>query len=152
MIKSSHKVALQDWNNALPNLLICIEMSLFAILYFREFSWGPYILKPTVGDRQQPQQSMGPDNDENLRYQGGFLGYKALLDACNPWDLVKATARCFQWLFVGRKSRKLHPSYEMANSTDSSDTKLSGAGTGVDESLLETNYHPQGIEYVPEAI
>lgn len=42
-------------------------------------------------------------------------------------------------------------SYEMANSTDSPDTKLSGAGTGVDESLLETVYQPQGTEDVPEA-
>lgn len=39
----------------------------------------------------------------------------------------------------------------MANSTDSPDTKLSGAGTGVDESLLETVYQPQGTEDVPEA-
>lgn len=86
-------------------------------------------MKPTVGDKQQRQQQpISPDNDAVLRYWGRFLGYKALFDACNPWDLVKATARGFRWLFVGRKSRTLDPSYEMANSTDSPNTKLSGTG------------------------
>lgn len=102
LVKSSAKVALQDWNNALPNLLICIEMSLFAVLHFWGFPWSPY-----------------KNNKGEAKYYGGFMGWKAILDAGNPWDLIKATARGFRWLFVGRKSRTLDPSYhnnyQMAN-------------------------------------
>ncbi|OKL57467.1 hypothetical protein UA08_06929 [Talaromyces atroroseus] len=94
VVKSSAKVTLNDWNNALPNLLICIEMSLFAILHFWGFPWRPY-----VGSQKN---------------YGGSFGWRAILDAANPWDLVKATARGFRWLFVGRKSRTLDPSYRMA--------------------------------------
>lgn len=102
-IKSSAKVQLFDWNNGLPNLLICIEMFLFAILHFWGFPWGPYMLNK--GDIMS--------NGSDQRYYGGFLGIKAFLDAMNPWDLIKATARGFRWLFVGRKHRELDPSYEM---------------------------------------
>jgi hypothetical protein len=69
-------------------------MSLFAILHFWGFPWRPY-----VGSQ---------------KYYGGSFGLRAILDAANPWDLVKATARGFRWLFVGRKSRTLDPSYRMA--------------------------------------
>lgn len=38
-------------------------------------------------------------------YEGGTLGLKALIDALNPWDIIKATGRGFRWLFVGVKKR-----------------------------------------------
>ncbi|KAJ6032569.1 organic solute transporter Ostalpha-domain-containing protein [Penicillium herquei] len=100
-IKSSSKVQLFDWNNALPNLLICIEMFLFAILHFWGFPWNTYIL--TEEARKEGGQ----------RYYGGWMGWKAFLDAANPWDLIKATARGTRWLFVGRKHREEDPSYDL---------------------------------------
>jgi hypothetical protein len=102
VVKSSAKVALQDWNNALPYLLIAIEMGLFAVLHFWGFPWRPYAIlqdKTTTRDAQC--------------YQGGRLGLKALIDAMNPWDLVKANARGLRWLFSGRKKRTEDPSYEL---------------------------------------
>lgn len=102
MVKSSAKVALQDWNNALPYLLIAIEMGLFAVLHFWGFPWRPYVVlqdKSTTGDSHC--------------YQGGRLGLKALIDAMNPWDLVKANARGLRWLFSGRKKRTEDPSYDL---------------------------------------
>jgi hypothetical protein len=35
-----------------------------------------------------------------------------LLDSFNPWDLIKAVGRAARWLFVGRRSRTLDPSYQ----------------------------------------
>ncbi|KAJ5885576.1 organic solute transporter Ostalpha-domain-containing protein [Penicillium tannophilum] len=114
-IKSSAKVQLADWNNGLPNLLICIEMFLFAILHFWGFPWGPYMLNK--GDIMS--------NGSDQRYYGGFLGIKAFLDAMNPWDLIKATARGFRWLFVGRKTREADPSYEMRKRGPSDGSEIS---------------------------
>lgn len=45
--------------------------------------------------------------------QGGPLGLAALLDAMNPWDLIKAFGRAVKWLFVGFRRRELDPSYEL---------------------------------------
>lgn len=42
------------------------------------------------------------------------MGCKALIDAMNPWDLVKANAHRFRWLFVGRKKRTADSRYELA--------------------------------------
>jgi len=42
---------------------------------------------------------------EQPAYEGGPLGVKALIDALNPWDIIKATGRGFRWLFVGVKKR-----------------------------------------------
>ena len=40
------------------------------------------------------------------------MGIKALLDAFNPWDLVKAVGRAFKWLVIGRKKREQDVSYK----------------------------------------
>lgn len=114
-IKSSAKVQLFDWNNGLPNLLICIEMFLFATLHFWGFPWGPYMLNK--GDIMS--------NGSDQRYYGGFLGIKAFLDAMNPWDLIKATARGFRWLCVGRKHREADPSYDMPKRGPSDGSEVS---------------------------
>ncbi|KAH8698684.1 organic solute transporter Ostalpha-domain-containing protein [Talaromyces proteolyticus] len=107
-IKSSEKVSLQDWNNALPNLLICIEMSLFAILHFWGFPWQPYVIN---------KQNIGAQGSQT--YHGGWLGAAAIIDAINPWDLCKAVARGLRWLFVGRKRRTFDPSYHLAADRES---------------------------------
>jgi len=43
--------------------------------------------------------------------QGGFLGLSAIIDAMNPWDLVKGFARGMRWLFVGHRYRESDESY-----------------------------------------
>ncbi|OJJ43606.1 hypothetical protein ASPZODRAFT_73827 [Penicilliopsis zonata CBS 506.65] len=107
VVKSSAKVHLQDWNVALPNLLIAIEMSFFALLHFWGFPWRPYMI-----GKDQPLT----DPTDPTAFPAHYYGpARALFDACNPWDLCKATARGFRWLFVGRKSRTADPSYQLAN-------------------------------------
>lgn len=81
-------------------MLICLEMAIFASLHLFAFPWrNPY----------GPQSAKGP---ELWRSQGGPYGLYAYIDAFNPWDILKAVARGFRWLFVGRRQRKTDRSYQ----------------------------------------
>lgn len=77
-------------------MLLCVEMFLFAILHIFSFSWRPY----------------GKFNGIKPEYYGGFLGVYAFIDAFNPWDIVKASARGARWMFVGRRTRMQDISYQ----------------------------------------
>jgi hypothetical protein len=79
-------------------MLLTIEMTIFAIMHHFAFPWKPYDI------RNSP--------DPSARYQGGTLGWRALVDAFNPWDIIKASARGFRWLFVGVKQRETDISYK----------------------------------------
>lgn len=59
-----------------------------------------------------------------MSYHGGRFGWKALWDVFNLWDVVKAAARGFRWLFHGRKFRGRDVSYEGAKGA-----KLGGEDT-----------------------
>ena len=48
-----------------------------------------------------------------MRYTHGVFG--ALMDAFNPWDIIKMTARGFRWLFVGARKREQDISYQNVN-------------------------------------
>ncbi|CRG87120.1 Transmembrane protein 184C [Talaromyces islandicus] len=101
----SEKVGYQDIKIGIPNLLICLEMSIFAVLHFWAFPFQPYRLK-NQQTSEDPQYVNG-----KVDYHGGPMGIKAFMDAFNPWDLVKAVGRGFRWLFVGVKTRTQDPSY-----------------------------------------
>lgn len=118
-IKSSKKIEAPDWKVGLSNLLITIEMAIFSILHLWAFAFQEYSIK-----RVQDVEATGFYGDGKPTYQGGFCGLKALLDALNPLDLLKAISRGFRWLFVGRKKRMLDPSYQVP----SEQIGLDGAG------------------------
>lgn len=105
-IKPNKQIQTPDIKVGIPAMLLCIEMALFSIFHFWAFSWKPY----TIGSKESERDSV--PGDENLRYLGGRLGLKALLDAFNFWDLIKAVGRGARWVFKGRKSRHLDESYQ----------------------------------------
>lgn len=80
-------------------------MAIFAVMHIFAFPWRPY--------------DISKSSNPNDHYQGGFLGFKALLDAFNPWDIIKASARGFRWLFVGIRKRHHDPSYTMETAPSS---------------------------------
>lgn len=93
-------------------------MAIFSIMHFFAFPWKPYALassslrheasyQPGSGTDLESPHSKSPP----AKYVGGFLGIKALADAFNPWDILKATARGLRWLFVGRRNRFQDTSY-----------------------------------------
>lgn len=104
-MKPSEKVGNQDIKIGIPNLLICLEMSIFAVLHFWAFPFRPYLLKNQQAS-EDPQYVNG-----KVDYHGGPMGIYAFLETFNPWDLLKAVGRGFRWLFVGVKTRTQDPSY-----------------------------------------
>jgi len=86
--------------------MLCVEMALMAILHILAYPAAPYntrskeYLDLTEGKEPEPR-----------RYHGGFLGFKAVLDASNPWDQIKAMGRALRWLFFSKKDRENDSSY-----------------------------------------
>jgi hypothetical protein len=129
-----------DVKIGIPSLLLCIEMAIFSVLHLWAFPWRVYDVRKSahmVGDtvvNYPPGKSA---------YQGGFLGLRALWEAFNLWDMIKAFGRAVRWLFVGRKKRHEDISYK-ANSRQGTDLAArSGDGTpgylpGVG---ADTSYH-----------
>lgn len=98
-------------------------MSIFAVMHWFAFNYREYTLEHNKAN-PITAPGLGFSGGEEMRYQGGWMGVKAIADALNPWDLVKATARGFRWLLVGYKHRERDVSYQAANAGGKS------AGTG----------------------
>lgn len=109
----SKTIADPDIQVGISNMILCIEMMLFAVLHIWAFSYRPYVLrkKKKSATAEAPTADIEDGKDEG-RYYGGFLGFRAFMDAFNPWDLVKAVARSARWVLVGRRKRLLDPSYQ----------------------------------------
>lgn len=63
------------------------------------------------------------------------MGWKAILEAFNLWDIVKANARGFRWLFVGASKREQDISYARHRAV-SEPVKLEQIQTGYQETGL----------------
>lgn len=90
--------------------MLCIEMAIFSIFHLWAFPWTVYDIKRSqiVASESVPGYPQDPKNV----YKGGWLGSRALIDAFNPWDLVKSVGRGFKWLAVGRRTREQDSSYK----------------------------------------
>lgn len=139
VVSPTAKVAYPDLKVGIPSLLLCIEMAMFAVLHLFAFPWKPY---QTSKNLDYP---MSPTKNELGPKQGGFLGIMALVDAMNPWDLVKGFARGMRWLFVGRKNRENDPSYKM-NLANENDMALEPTA-GQDQSYKRTESLPIAEEF-----
>lgn len=93
----------------MPSMLLCIEMAIFAVMHLFAFPWREYDLTRATDPLTAPGSGYSGTKPE---YQGGWLGVKAIGDALNPWDMIKASARGFRWLFVRRKHRFHDISYQ----------------------------------------
>lgn len=111
-ISPTKKLAMPDLKYSLPELMISIEMALFSILHLWAFSWRPYAIA---------NEGVGEVTDfygnGKVSYEGGRWGFKALVDAMNPFDLLKAIGRGARWLAVGHKHRLQDPSYQPHHGT-----------------------------------
>jgi hypothetical protein len=109
LIKPSNKLQTPDIKVGIPSFLLCVEMAFFAFFHFFAFSWKDYTVSSKVY-----QQEMAAGDGTPPDYKGGSLGIKAIAEAANPWDIIKAVARAGKWLFVGRKKRMLDRSYAVS--------------------------------------
>lgn len=106
-LQPTAKLSYQDIKIGIPSVILIIEMSLFSILHIFAYPWKPYSL-------QHSSLDAGYGAPPTKHYQGGPMGIKALADAFNPWDIVKASARGFRWMFVGVRQRHMDVSYQPA--------------------------------------
>lgn len=84
-------------------------MAVFALFHLWAFPWKVYDVKRSkiVASESVPGFSLDPKTS----YRGGWLGTKALLDAFNLWDLIKAIGRAFKWIIIGHRMREQDVSY-----------------------------------------
>ena len=107
-------LAYPDLKVTLAALLLCVEMACFAILHLWAFPYAPYRPGAKATFYPSPDLNNGTPLAENESQppSGGFLGLRAIWDALNLWDLVKAFGRGIRWLFCGIKRRKDDISYK----------------------------------------
>jgi hypothetical protein len=116
LIKPSKKLQTPDIKVGIPSFLLCVEMAFFAFFHLFAFNWRDY----TTSSKVYQQETVAGDGTPP-QYKGGFLGLRAIADAANPWDIIKAVARAGKWLFVGHRKRMLDPSYAVSR-TDTDET------------------------------
>lgn len=85
-----------------------------------------------IGSKEQMSETVAGEGPlVKSSYKGGFLGHKAILEAFNGWDILKATGRSAKWLFKGRKTRHTDASYNLnRKNTDDSDFGAQGQKLG----------------------
>ena len=127
-LKPSATISYPDIAIGIPNILLCIEMALFAVLHLFAYPWRAYDVKRSaiVASETVPGYNSSPQ----VQYYGGRFGYKAFLEAYNPWDIFKAVGRGARWMAVGRRYREQDISYKQNNMQ----------GTALED-------HPKGKQY-----
>ena len=111
-INPSETLDFPDIKIGIPSLLLCIEMAIFSVFHLWAFPWQVYDINRSHIVASESAPGFLPD--PKTAYQGGHLGLRALADAFNPWDFVKAIGRAFKWITVGRKHRMEDRSYNKA--------------------------------------
>lgn len=91
-------------------MLLCIEMAIFSVFHLWAFPWKVYDVRRSQIVASESAAGFFPD--PKTAYHGGRFGSKALMEAFNPWDIIKAIGRGFKWFFVGRKTRMEDISYK----------------------------------------
>jgi hypothetical protein len=126
-LKATDQIAGPDLRIGIPSMLTCVEMAIFAVLHLFAFPWKPYDLK-----NQSPlDTTIDGYSAQPTKYASGPA--RALLDALNPWDIIKACGRGFRWLFYGARHRKNDSSYQTKLEPVATNTTYNGptfAGNG----------------------
>ncbi|KAH7159817.1 organic solute transporter Ostalpha-domain-containing protein [Dactylonectria estremocensis] len=115
-LKPSSTLSQGDIKVGISSLLVCVEMAFFAVFHLWAFPFRPYVPGAPVTFYPAPDPARAGPHAENKHQppSGGPAGLGALVDAMNPWDLVKAVGRGVRWLFVGVRHRKQDVSYASA--------------------------------------
>jgi Organic solute transporter Ostalpha len=110
-VTPSKTISDPDLRVGIPSMLLCIEMTFFSILHLWAYPWQEYDVKRSVAIAAETPGGFDA-SDPHPQYLGGPFGYKAFLEAYNPWDIIKAVGRGFKWMAVGRRYRTEDISYK----------------------------------------
>ena len=144
-IKPSNRIQTPDIRIGIPSMLLCIEMAIFSFFHLWAFPWKVYDVRRSQIVASESAAGFFPD--PKTAYHGGLFGSKALMDAFNPWDIIKAIGRGFKWFVIGRKTRMQDISY-----------KNSAQGTGLEPTrnqitAFETGDHSfRGVSGPPHSL
>ncbi|EAT79828.2 hypothetical protein SNOG_13028 [Parastagonospora nodorum SN15] len=106
VLRATPSIADVDILVGFPCMLICFEMTIFAGLYHWAFPYTPYDIDHQLRGSERPTNYTSAP-------------HKAIVDAMNPWDYVKAAARGLRWLFHGVRHRRVDASYQDKEEEDS---------------------------------
>ena len=141
-VKASKKFDFPDIKIGIPSMLLCIEMAVFSVFHLWAFPWTVYDVRrsPIVA----AESAAGFLPDPKTAYQGGKFGHVALVEAFNPWDLIKAVGRGFRWFAVGRRTREQDISYKNhhQHSVGLEPTRISDPSSGFRPSHSFEDTHP----------
>ncbi|KAF1961606.1 DUF300-domain-containing protein [Byssothecium circinans] len=147
-LKATDKIGGPDLRIGIPSMLTCVEMSIFAVVHLWAFPWKPYDLGRRHDPLPQGSDMLPPESPKTYAYGPA----RALLDALNPWDVIKASGRGFRWLFYGVRHRRSDPSYQTKlepmshESTAYYGPTFAGNGEAAVESAKPTKQTKQGFE------
>ncbi|KAL2281529.1 hypothetical protein FJTKL_11459 [Diaporthe vaccinii] len=135
IISPTATLAYPDIAVGIPSLLLCVEMLLFSIMHIWAYPWRPYQqdAPPIFYPLPNKESNAPPLENVHIPPAGGSVGLRALWDALNLWDVIKAFGRGMRWLFVGAKRRKQDASYRK-----NADINMDGRST------FGMNQHPGG--------
>lgn len=107
-------------------------MGIVATLHFFAYPIRHYKTTSSIYGVADLDAASDPLDASAITHKGGFLGIKALVDALNPWDIVKALGRPIKWLVRDSKHRYVDVSYDVSSGQDlrqDSAIKLSRVGS-----------------------
>ncbi|ERT02555.1 uncharacterized protein SPSK_00464 [Sporothrix schenckii 1099-18] len=149
IVHANAVIAYPDIVVGIPSLLLCFEMACFAIFHIWAFPYRPYKdgARPTFYPVADPDGSdTSPKPNEHFPRSGGFMGLRAIFDALNIWDVIKAFGRGIRWLFVGVRHRREDVSYKTPLKSsemdldDLSPQKFNNQGVMMGDGV-DTGYH-----------
>ncbi|KAK0386723.1 hypothetical protein NLU13_6558 [Sarocladium strictum] len=79
VLNPSSTLTWTDLHVGIPNMLPCLEMVPLSLFFVWAYPWSPY-----SNSHGQHAESGGAP----VRYQGGFLGYRAFFEMLNPSELI----------------------------------------------------------------
>ncbi|KAK0645237.1 Protein LAZ1-like protein 1 [Lasiodiplodia hormozganensis] len=122
-MKPSSKISYQSLDIGIPNMVLCIEMAIAAIIHLWAYPWRGY----RDAGIENPMQVLSESATELTDREGGSAdeidsspksfvakptsfgsALRIFADAMNFWDIMKEVAYSIHWLFVEKK-RQPHP-------------------------------------------
>lgn len=113
LVRPNEIIAYPDLKVGIPALLVTFEMACFAIMHIWAYPYAPYLddAPKTYYPVADPTSGAIPKLNERSNNSSKLMGFKAIVDAINLWDVVKAFGRGMRWLFCGVKHRHADAAY-----------------------------------------
>ncbi|MCJ1311439.1 hypothetical protein MMC25_005110 [Agyrium rufum] len=110
-----------DLYYGIPSLLTCIELVPISLFFFYAYSYRPYVIDKSANAIRED------GTYHPTTYQGGFLGYRAILGAMDPREIFGGMVFAFKLILGGEEEftrRHEDVNLDQGGDADSSDSNL----------------------------